>query len=421
MKKLLIILVAMMATVVAYAVAVKDVENVHVKNRTRYVTDMAGVLSPQAVAEVDSLLGDVWQQSTAEPVVVIVDDLDGEDIDSYATELFELWGIGKKDKDNGVLMLISMNDRQNVIRTGYGTEGLIPDALAWGILNKTMRPYFREGDYDGGVIAASRELHDVMTSEEARQELMSKYANDRDGSSDNEPNLFVRYLFLAAGVTLASLVWYLLLLIKSRGKSTAEAYHPFDQNRMTIIILTFLTLGMMLPVLGLWLLTMRHIRLKKHLCTNCGTRMKRLDEQTDNLYLTPAQDAEERLNSVDYDVWLCPTCNQTDVIPYINRQKNYSICPNCGARTAALVSDRVLTQPTTRSKGVGEKTFTCFNCHHTTRNRYSIDKLPEESMAAPIILGGLGALGGRGGGGGGFSGGSFGGGFTGGGGARGGW
>lgn len=96
------------------------------------------------------------------------------------------------------------------------------------------------------------------------------------------------------------------------------------------MVLTAATLGILAPVLVLWLVTMRRIRTRKRLCSNCSTPMTRLDEETDNKYLTPAQDAEERLNSVDYDVWLCPTCNQTEIIPFINRQKNYSVCHVCG-------------------------------------------------------------------------------------------
>ncbi len=65
----------MFIPLLAGAVAVKDVDNVHVKDRTRYVTDMAGMLSPGAVARVDSLMADAWRQSSAEPVVVIVDNL----------------------------------------------------------------------------------------------------------------------------------------------------------------------------------------------------------------------------------------------------------------------------------------------------------------------------------------------------------
>lgn len=395
----------------AGAVAVRDVENVHVKNRTRYVTDMAGMLSPAAVAKVDSLMADVWRQSSAEPVVVIVDNLDGEDIDDYATELFELWKPGKKDKDNGVIMLISKEDRQFVIRTGYGAEGVLPDVLCLAILNRTMKPYFQKGDYDGGVVAAATDLSRALTSEEARAELMSEYRND--AAADDEGNLFNTYLWFCGLIFLIFAVYYVSLLFSSRGKDTAEAYHLFEKNKLAVMVLTAATLGMMAPVLVAWLLTMRHIRTRKHLCANCSTPMTRLDEETDNKYLTPAQDAEERLNSVDYDVWLCPTCNQTEIIPFINRQKNYSVCHVCGARTAALVSDRITRQPTTMTKGVGIRTYRCFNCDNVTNHPYEIPKV----VAPPVIIGG----GGGSGGGGGFSGGSFGGGMTGGGGARGGW
>lgn len=396
----------------AWAVAVKDVENVHIKNRTRYVTDMAGMLSPATVTQLDSLLADVWRQTSAEPVIVIVDNLDGEDIGDYATELFDLWRPGKKDKDNGVIMLISKEDRQFVIRTGYGVEGILPDALCWAILNQTMKPYFQQEDYDAGVTAAATELHNAMTSDEARAELMSKYENDADASGEKE--FFQSYIIFALIMLAVFLIYYFILLAKTKGKNTAEAYHLFDKSKLTVMVLTAATLGIMLPVLMAWLLTMKHIRRRKHLCANCSHSMKCLDEETDNLYLTPAQDAEERLNSVDYDVWLCPNCNQTEIIPFINRQKNYTICHVCGARTAALVSDRITRQPTTLSNGLGIKTYRCYNCGNTTNTPYNIPKV----VAPPIIIsgGGFGH-----GGGGGFSGGSFGGGMTGGGGASGGW
>lgn len=400
-----------MIPMLAGAVAVKDVENVHVKNRTRYVTDMAGMLSPATVARVDSLMADAWRQSSAEPVIVIVDNLDGEDIDDYATELFELWKPGKKDKDNGVIMLISRDDRKFVIRTGYGVEGILPDAICWTILNQTMKPYFQGGDYDAGVTAAATDLNRALTSEEARAELMSQYEND--AAVDDEGNLFNSYLWVCGFLLLVFIAYYILLLFRSRGKDTAEAYHLFEKSKLIVMVLTAATLGIMFPVLIAWLVTMRHIRTRKHLCTNCSSPMKRLDEETDNKYLTPAQDAEERFNSVDYDVWLCPTCNQTEIIPYINRQKNFSICHICGARTAALVSDRITRQPTTTVTGQGIKTYRCFNCGNLTNLPYEIPKV----VAPPIILGGGGGFGE----GGGFSGGSFGGGMTGGGGSRGGW
>ena len=144
--------------------------------------------------------------------------------------------------------------------------------------------------------------------------------------------------------------------------------------------------------------------------------MNKLDEVHDNYYLTPSQDLEEQLNSIDYDVWLCPNCGEKDVIPYVNQRSSYTVCPQCGAKACSLTSDRIITKPTTKLNGQGMKTYSCANCHKSYYKSYIIPKVAAE---VPIIIGGIG---GRGGGGfGGGIGGGFGGGMTGGGGASGGW
>ncbi len=414
----LLMLLTLLLPCTAGAVAVKDVQNVHVADRTRYVTDMAGMLSPAAIARTDSILAGVWRASSAEPVVVIVDNLDGEDIDDYVTELFDLWHPGKKDNDNGVIMLISLEDRRFVIRTGYGAEGVLPDALCWEILNNELTPRFREGDYDGGVIAATTAMSRALSSPEAREELMSKYSNDAGARADdgiNTRNLVTIWLCFGAGLTLVFLIYLITVYANTKKKPTAERYHELEKGRLPLMVFTALTLGLLLPMLAVWLMVMHRTRNRPRVCSNCGATMKKLDEQTDNLYLTPAQDAEERLDSVDYDVWLCPQCNQTEVIPYVNKRRNYTDCPVCGARTCALVSSRILRQPTTDAPGQGLRTYSCYNCHNRRQVPYQIPKL----VAPPIII--SGGFGGGHGGGGGFSGGSFGGGMTGGGGASGGW
>ena len=133
------------------------------------MTDQAGVLSTGARQQADSILADIWRQSSAEPVVVIVPDLSGADVDDYATELFTLWGIGKKDKDNGVLILISVGDRRAAIRTGYGAEGVLPDVIASRIIRNDMAPHFKQADYESGVLASLGTIHSVLTDPEARE------------------------------------------------------------------------------------------------------------------------------------------------------------------------------------------------------------------------------------------------------------
>ncbi len=417
MKKILLLLTALLPFMAA-AMAVKDVKNVHQENRSRFVSDMAGVMSPEALAMADSLLSQVWQSSTAEPVAVIVPDLDGEDINDYATELFSTWGIGKKDRDNGVLVLVSVNDRQAVIRTGYGAEGVLPDALCWGIIRNDMAPYFKKGDYDRGMLASIMTIHKAMTDSAAREELMSRYANNAGAGEDDLSGreLWGLYLLFAGTGGIVMLVIAIGAWASGRGKDTETAYTKLSRLRLPAIMAAFLTLGAALPALILVLFLMRRTRLKKRLCPNCSHRMERLDEETDNRYLTPAQDAEEHLNSVDYDVWLCPNCGETDIIPYVNPNSNYTVCERCGAKAKALVEDRILRQPTERYEGVGVRVYECRHCHNRTNTNY---RLPKKAAAVPLIIPGGG--GGGFGGGGGYSGGSFGGGMTGGGGASGGW
>lgn len=396
------------------ALDVTDIENVHVKNRTRYVSDMASAMSPQARIQADSLLSAMWRLSSAEPVVVIINSLDGEEINDFATRLFSHWGIGKKDKDNGVLMLISIDDRKAVIRTGYGVEGLLPDVIAARIIHNDMSPYFRKADYDSGILAALQTMGKVLTSDEAREELMSAHANDADASNSDE-DFFSLYLLVCMIMGIGMLTIVIVMYASARKLPTAEAYARLQPVKLIGLMATVLFLGAPLPAYLLLIFFMRHIRLHKRLCPNCGTRMQRVDEDNDNLYLTSSQDAEERLNSVDYDVWLCSQCGETDIIPYVNTTKNFTECPVCHARACSLVSQRTIIQPTEYREGRGVQDFVCQNCRKHWQKPYNIAKV----VAPPVIITGGG---GRGfGGGGGFGGGSFGGGMTGGGGASGGW
>lgn len=387
-----------------------EVPNVHLNDSTRYTSDPDGVLSAAAVARVDSLLGDVWRRTTAEPVVVFVDDLSGQDIDSYATDLFGLWGLGKRDRDNGVLILVSRNDRQAAIRTGYGVEGILNDARCGRIIRQVMAPAFKDGDYDRGITDAVTVINQAMTHPDAVDELLSKYANNAGASSDDDDDSFRIYLILCGVVAAGMLLVLLWTVIANRRRPRYERYTAVNRLEVPYLALTFLTLGFgLLPYL-LSMLTRRIIRETPGKCPNCGHKMHRLDEQADNAYLTPAQDLEERINSVDYDVWLCPQCGEMDILPYVNRRKNYGKCDLCGARAAFLESDRVMAQPTTQHPGMGVRTYRCLHCDRRYDKKYTIPKLA--AAAPPIIIGGHG---------GGFGGGSFGGGMTGGGGASGGW
>lgn len=117
------------------------------------VNDYAGLLSPAVKTQLEGTLIQLEKDTTAEVAVVTVKSLEGDSVDDYAVRLFEKWKIGKKDKDNGVLFLVALEDRKMRIEVGYGLEALITDGRAGRIRDNDVIPRFKADDYEGGITA----------------------------------------------------------------------------------------------------------------------------------------------------------------------------------------------------------------------------------------------------------------------------
>lgn len=117
-----------------------------------YVQDYANVIPPDGEKIIYALGRELDTKTTAQVAVLTVPTLDGEPIESYALNVLRSWGIGSRDKNNGVLILVATGDRQSRIEVGYGLEGALPDGLTGRIQDETMLPYFREGKYAEGIV-----------------------------------------------------------------------------------------------------------------------------------------------------------------------------------------------------------------------------------------------------------------------------
>ena len=117
-----------------------------------YVQDYAGVLTSKSKQYLQTLGRDLDRKTTAQVVVVTVPSLKGAALDEYALTLLRDWGIGQKDKNNGVLLLIAINDHKSRIEVGYGLEGILPDGKTGRIQDEYMLPYFKKGQYDAGIV-----------------------------------------------------------------------------------------------------------------------------------------------------------------------------------------------------------------------------------------------------------------------------
>ncbi len=399
---------------------VDDVPNVQTLDYHKHLSNPDGILSPLANARIDSLLFDVRRRTSAEIAVVVVDDIEPGNIDEFATRLFDKWSLGKKDKDNGVLMVMAKDRRQVTIRTGYGAEGILPDVICSHIIRHIMVPRLKKGDYDMAVVDAVTELHRIATDPVAAAELKSQILDRQNTPGEG---LFSLYVTIALLAMVAMLAWVAHYCFTHRKETDFEKYVGSTKAQRVLWIATVFFIGIPIVASGaLWLLR-RHWREHPRKCPCCGTSMRKLDEDTDNRYLTRAQDLEERIKSVDYDVWLCPKCGETDIYTFVNPTSGYRICSNCHAHTLKLTGTRIVRQPTYQSEGLAEKQYVCINCRHTEARPYSLPRKEQPVVVLPVggHRRGGGGFGGFGGFGGGSIGGGFGGGRTGGGGATGSW
>lgn len=117
-----------------------------------FLSDFTNLLSENTRNKIEKILNELEKKTSIEFAVVIVKNLDGYPIENYSIKLFEQWGIGKKNKNNGVLFITSLEDRKVRIEVGYGLEGIITDGTAWEILDKYVLPYYKKGDYDSGIL-----------------------------------------------------------------------------------------------------------------------------------------------------------------------------------------------------------------------------------------------------------------------------
>lgn len=161
---------------------------------TGHVDDFASVIALTTKTQLESVLTQLESKTSSEVVVVTINNLEGSDIETYTNELFATWGIGKKGKDNGVLILSAMEDRQIRIEVGYGLEGILPDAFCGRIIREVMVPEFKQGNFNEGIYKAALIITNVI-AKDAGVEITGAQAVPMPGK--RKMSLAQRFLLLA--------------------------------------------------------------------------------------------------------------------------------------------------------------------------------------------------------------------------------
>jgi uncharacterized protein len=331
-----------------------SIPNPRVQNGT-WVTDTSATLDPKTVALLNERAAAFERDTTSEIAIVVIRSLDGVTIEEAAVKLFEMWGIGKKDRDNGLLLLWSTGDRRVRVEVGYGLEGALPDGKVGAILDQYVIPRFRANEFDQGLLDGVSAL--IAAARNEPLALASPSTESYEDVSESWP------------------VWLQVLGLTPFGIASLVGFRKWRRRR-------------------------------PRRCPQCRARMTRLDEVADDEHLSKGELAEEHVGSVDYDVWQCSSCAHHFTLRYPKWLSQYENCPQCHHRTLQSTTETV--EPaTTSGEGKAQVTETCGFCTFKNEFTKTLPRLSESrsssSDGGSFSSGGSSSFGGGSSGGGGAS------------------
>ncbi len=139
-----------------------NLPKVHLQNKYRYVCDPEDILQPAATDSIDRMLYRLEGQTGIETVVAVVPGIGDADCFDFCHRLLNSWGVGKNGKDNGLVILLVIDQRCIQFYTGYGLEGILPDAICKRIQTQAMIPYLKDGQWSEGMVAGVRAVCGVL-------------------------------------------------------------------------------------------------------------------------------------------------------------------------------------------------------------------------------------------------------------------
>lgn len=163
------------------------------------VVDEAKILSTHEKSHLETQLRQIYDDKLAQIAIVIIPNTGGMDIFDYAYQVAKRWGLGDKEHDNGVLVLVAINDRQIQILTGYGVEGVLPDVVVGRIIREDITPSFRTGAYAQGLSAGIAKIDERLRADpDVLAKADKAYAKAQESQQQNEaiPLLFFVFFFL---------------------------------------------------------------------------------------------------------------------------------------------------------------------------------------------------------------------------------
>jgi uncharacterized protein len=297
-----------------------------------WIVDRANLISAESEAEINRRIDAVKRATRGEIAVVTLPSIGGGDHRHFATKLFNHWGVGDAAADNGVLLLVAIEDRAAELILGDGIDSPEQIRQAKGIMDEDIVPRMRRGDPEGAIRAGV-------------ESVIRRFFPSTPGQA----------------MTAARLI------------APSETTHPPAREDTGNTIAAVVGGGSVSLVLIAFARSRLRHRTRK--CPHCGAPMILLNERADDAHLLPSEQTEEKLGSVDYDVWLCNRCNHVLKLRYRAFYTQYARCPQCNALTKHTKTTTEI-WPTEVSQGLARIDEHCKHCGYACSYTRVLPPLP---------------------------------------------
>ncbi|MEM9583201.1 MAG: TPM domain-containing protein [Pseudomonadota bacterium] len=327
-----------------------------------YVNDFADVLSPETEISLTTMIQKARRERDHEMTVVTINSVNDYtpelSIERFSKVLFNTWGVGNAEHNDGIMLVVAVKDRNMRIQLGSGYSARY-DGIAARIIDSIMVPAFKANDMERGIIEgveaslARLRLGPIDTSEMSYFERFALWKDD---------NPIKAFVAMIGGILAIPLTPFLAFLGARWG-----------------------------------------FRNRPRKCPECGRVMLRLGDKQEDQYLDEGQIFEEQIKSKDYGVWFCEHDEHLTIIGYPRAFSKHKACPQCGYHTYETRST-TMRAATTQSGGLKRLDSTCKKCGHYATRDVATARLTRSSSSSGIGGGSSGGFGGGSSSGGGASG-----------------
>jgi uncharacterized protein len=169
--------------------------NFEVPKLTGRILDQAQLIDGATQQRINKLLAGHEQASSNQVVVATFKNLQGYSIEQAGVDMGRAWGVGQKDADNGIVLILAEKERKVRIEVGYGLEGLMTDAVSASIVQQIMLPMFKKGDFSGGLLAGTEAIVVALGG----QYVAPSASGKGEGSGSGLPSLIFLFIFMSIG------------------------------------------------------------------------------------------------------------------------------------------------------------------------------------------------------------------------------